>query len=187
MYGCRPLSPPALRPTKAFDAQPDRAHSSPSEIPVTPFSTGNAGEQTAGSRAAQSKVQGTNVGSMEPESSLPRHAGSDSALSEPPLGSTSPGTSGAADSALEADIDLKQRSTSGGSFGAAYEPGYRERSNAQPAPWQQNELSNGTAVPVVHQVSEAQWVQRELPRKHAWFAVRHMVRMLMMRAVPHTL
>ena len=150
VYWCRPLSPPSLQPTKAFDTQPDRAHSSPSEIPVTPFSSGMASTQSADS---QSRTQEATVGSVGPESSLLGHAGSSSALSEPSgMGKPPPaGTSGI--TSLPALQSSQQGSVSGENTGAAYESGYREGSNAQPAPWPHDDLSNGSAVSDAGQVS----------------------------------
>ena len=146
----------------------------------------NAGRQTVGSRAAQRGVQDVDESSMGPEGGLLRHAGSDSALLGPLPAGTSGSTSGAASSALEADADVKQGIRSGGAPGAAYEPGYREPGNVQPAPWQHHELSNGSAVPTVREVSRAQWMHRELPRMHAELAVRHVVHMsVVLAALPY--
>ena len=189
MCCCRPLSPPGLRPSKAVDAQPDRAHSSASEIPVAPLSPGQTSMQPAESQAAQSKVQGTNAGSIEPDSSLLMHTGSSSALSEPsgvrklpPAGRGGSEGSAAGSRALQAGIDSGSGSIPGEKSGAAYEPGYREGSNAQPAPWPHDAVVDGSAVSAVRQVRRAQQLQHELHRKHARLAVRHAVPMAMMLA-----
>lgn len=188
MRWCRPLSPPALRPLKAFDTQPDRAHSSPSEIPVTPSSLGITSMQAARSQAAQSKGQDSNFGSIEPDSGLLRHAGSSSALPEPSGVRKLPPESGASGSrALQAGINSELGSIPGEKSSTAYKPGYREGSNAQPAPWPHDVGSDGNPVAAARQVSRAHRLQHELHRKHAQLAVRHVVLMLVMLACLHFL
>ncbi len=47
---------------------------------------------------------------------------------------------------------------SGEKSGAAYEPGYREGSNAQPAPWLHDDLVNERAVSAGGQVRALYWL-----------------------------
>ena len=174
VFVCRPLSPPSLRPPEVLDMQPDRAHSSPSEIAAGPFSSRSANSQSAGSQAAQRKQQDPNVSSSEPEGTLLRHEGSSSTLQDssrrhklPPGSSTGP-RDGTAGSTLTAGVGPKQGSTLGANVAAAFEPGYREGSAAQPAPWPHEGTPNGTTLPALSRVSRSQQLPHDLHREGVW-------------------
>ena len=148
----RPLSPPPSRPVQGYDMEPNRAQSSPSEIPECAAGVASAGAVPGAKSAVQSRAYrdgtvtvstgsqlvGHNNSAILPEASntvkLPATASSDSLPT-----ATSPG--------MFPDGDLGQHSAASLGSQSRGEPGYREGGNAQQAPWPPDNASPGKARP----------------------------------------
>lgn len=142
MLDCRALSPPSSRPAKTYDARPDRAHSSPSEILGAPSSEDASDVQPAADVTQHGKAQGGSVNSSG--------ARDESGMHDNSSGTTASELSGALELSVAAVNDSKSgdvssrmlpgpasdhSSAAGQSARSGREPGYRERESIEQEPW----------------------------------------------------
>ena len=140
----RPLSPPSFRPAKAAYVEADRAHTSPSEIPVASVSAAAAGAQPEAATVLHSKAEAETT-RLDNGSVSKKHSSSMPSDGPGALKPSQPASSDSVPEAASSGRVLCSNYDGGDNQHdrPAYEPGYREGSSAQPEPWPPDEPFNG--------------------------------------------